>query len=262
MYTKEQLKQQIKAMGILPTDTVVIHTSMKAIGDVENGPDGVLDAFCEYLSDGLLVVPTHTWDNVTRDNPYYDVRTSVPNIGLIPRTAAFRAGGIRSMHPTHSVWAYGKRAEEFVRGEELSASPAPVGGCWDRMADWHAKLMLIGVTNTKNTFIHSIDERAALPDRICPKPFQVTATDWNGNTRTYDMKHHGCSRTDDISLYYGNFEKPLVEMGVQTFGTFGDAQVRIQDAMACRELIMKIYSRATEDIFPQHIEIPESWYKD
>ena len=81
-------------------------------------------------------------------------------------------------------------------------------------------------------------------------------------TRTYDMKHHGCSRTDDISLYYGNFEKPLVEMGVQHFGRFGDAQVRIVDAMACRELIMKIYSRATEDIFPQHIEIPESWYKD
>ena len=262
MYTKEQLKEQIKAMGILPTDTVVIHTSMKAIGDVEGGPEGVLDAFCEYLSEGLFIVPTHTWDCVTRKNPYYDVRTTVPDIGLIPRTAAFRAGGIRSMHPTHSVWACGAKAEEFVRGEELSASPAPVGGCWDRMADWHTKILLIGVTNTKNTFIHSVDERAELPDRICPKPFQVTATDWNGNTRTYDMKHHGCSRTDDISLYYGNFEKPLVELGIQTFGVFGNAEVRIMDAMECRELIMKIYSRATEDIFPQHIEIPESWYKD
>jgi len=262
MYTKEQLKAQIKAMGILPTDTVVIHTSMKAIGQVENGPDGVLDAFCEYLKDGLLIVPTHTWDCVTRKNPYYDVRTTVPDIGLIPRTAAFRAGGIRSLHPTHSVWACGARAEEFVRGEEQSCSPAPVGGCWDRMADWHAKLLLIGVTNTKNTFIHSVDERADLPDRICPNPFTITVTDHSGRQYTVDMKHHGCSRTNDISLYYGNFEKPLVEMGIQTFGTFGDARVRVMDAMDCRELIMKIYSRATEDIFPQHIEIPESWYKD
>ena len=262
MYTTEQLKQQIKAMGILPTDTVVIHTSMKAIGDVEGGADGVLDAFGEYLSEGLLVVPTHTWDNVTRENPYYDVRATVPNIGLIPRIAAFRADGIRSMHPTHSLWARGAKAAEFVRGEELSDSPTAVGGCWDRMADWHAKILLIGVTNTKNTFIHAVDERANLPDRICPRPFRVTATDCNGNTRSYDMKLLGCSRTDDISLYYGNFEKPLVEMGIQTFGKFGNAEVRVMDAMACRELIMKIYSRATEDIFPQHIEIPESWYKD
>ena len=169
---------------------------------------------------------------------------------------------MRTLHPTHSLALFGREAADYAVGEEHATSPAPVGGCWDRMADWNTKILLIGVTNTKNTFIHSIDERANLADRICPNPFRVTATDWNGNVRTYDMKHHGCSRTDDISLYYGNFEKPMVEMGVQRFGTFGDAQVRIVDAMGCRELIMKIYSRATEDIFPQHIEIPESWYKD
>ena len=68
MYSKKQLKQQLCDMGILPTDTVLIHTSMRAIGPVEGGPDGVLDAFCEYLTEGLLLVPTHTWDNVTREN--------------------------------------------------------------------------------------------------------------------------------------------------------------------------------------------------
>jgi len=261
MYTKEQLKKQIEALGIKSTDTVVIHTSMKAIGDVEGGPDGLIDAFCEYLSDGLFLVPTHTWADVTADNPYYDVRTSVPNIGLIPRTAAFRKDGIRSLHPTHSVWAHGKRAAEFIAGEEYAASPAPTGGCWDRMADWNAKILLIGVTNTKNTFIHSIDERAALPDRISRDAFEVYVTDWNGNTFHHPMRIHKCSRTDDVSLFYGNFEKPMVELGIQTFGTLADAQVRVVDSKACRELIMKIYSRATEDIFPQHMELPEALYK-
>ena len=90
MYTKEELKNQLKQMGILPTDTVMIHTSMKAIGQVEGGPDGVLDAFCEYLQDGLFLVPTHTWLEVTPDHPVFDVRSAVPNIGIIPRTAAFR----------------------------------------------------------------------------------------------------------------------------------------------------------------------------
>jgi len=106
MYTKREIKQQLRQMGILPTDTVLIHTSMKAIGQVEGGPNGLLDAFCEYLSEGLFLVPTHTWDDVTEENPYCDVRTDVPNIGLIPRTAAKRRDGVRSLHPTHSMWAW------------------------------------------------------------------------------------------------------------------------------------------------------------
>lgn len=261
MYTKNDLKKQLKAMGILPTDTVVIHTSMKAIGAVEGGPDGFLDAFCEYLSEGLFLVPTHTWLVVTAEDPYFDVRSTVPNIGLIPRTAAFRPDGIRSLHPTHSLWAHGKRAKEFIAGEENACSPAAPGGCWDRMADWNTKILLIGVDNTKNTFIHSTDERAALADRISQDTFEVHVTDWEGNTFHHPMRIHQCSRTEDISLFYGNFEKPMVELGIQTFGRLGDAQVRIVDAKACRELILKIYSRATEDIFPQHIELPKELYQ-
>ena len=65
MYTKEELKQQLHQMGISEKDTVLIHTSMKAIGTVEGGPECVIDTFCEYLTEGLLLVPTHTWDDVT-----------------------------------------------------------------------------------------------------------------------------------------------------------------------------------------------------
>lgn len=261
MYTKEELKEQLAQMGIRSTDTVMIHTSMKAIGQVEGGADGVLDAFIEYLCDGLFLVPTHTWQEVTRDNPVFDVRTAVPNIGLIPRAAAFRTDGIRSLHPTHSLWAKGADAEEYVKNEESAASPAATGFCWDKLADRQGKILLIGVKNDKNTFIHSIDERANLPDRISKDSFEVTITDHAGNVMKKPMHYHKCSKTDDISIYYGNFEKPMVELGVQTFGKFGDAEVRIIDAMACRNLIMKIYERATEDIFAQHIEIPVAWYR-
>jgi len=261
MYTKEALKAQLREMGIKPGDTVVIHTSMKAIGNVQGGADGVIDAFCEYLQDGLFLVPTHTWSNVTAQTPDFDVRSTVPNIGLIPRTAAFRKDGIRSLHPTHSIWAHGKGAEEFVRLDDTAYSPATPGGCWATLADMHAKILLIGVKNDKNTFIHSLDERAKLPDRISPEHFDARVTDYYGNTRTVPMHIHKCSKTEDISLFYGNFEKPMVEMGIQTFGQFGDAQVRIVDSMGCRELVMKIYSRATEDIFAQHIVLPESLYR-
>ena len=53
-------------MGLCSTDTVTIHTSMKAIGEVEGGADTVIDAFCESLDEGLFLVPTHTWSYVRR----------------------------------------------------------------------------------------------------------------------------------------------------------------------------------------------------
>lgn len=261
MYSKENLKEQLGQMGIKPTDTVLIHTSMRAIGQVEGGPDGVLDAFCEYLTDGLLLVPTHTWDNVTPDNPRYDVRTSVPNIGLIPRTAAFRKDGVRSLHPTHSMWAYGADGAEFVKGEENAPSPTPKDYCWDKVADRHGKILLIGVENDKNTFIHSIEERLALPDRISDQAYDITIVDEEGREYTHPFYQQYCSKTEDISLFFGIFEKPMVQMGVQTFGKFGDACVRIVDAMGCRQLLTKIYTRAQEDIFAQHIDLPETLYK-
>ena len=261
MFTKDALKKQLQAMGLKPTDTVVIHTSMKAIGDVEGGAEGVIDTFCEYLSEGLFLVPTHTWDNVTPDNPYFDVRTSIPNIGLIPRTAAFRKDGVRSLHPTHSLWAHGTDAESFVANEENAPSPTPKGYCWDKIADRHGKILLIGVGNEKNTFIHSIEERIALPDRISDQSYAITVTDSDGNSLTHPFYQQYCSKTEDISWFFGNFEKPMVEMGVQTFGSFGDAKVCLVDAMGCRKLLTKIFTNAEADIFAQHIVIPENLYR-
>ena len=53
----------------------------------------------------------------------------------------------------------------------------------------------------------------------------------------------------------------MVEMGVQTFGQFGNAKASIVDAMDCRELLTKIYTRSKEDIFAQHIVFPEALYR-
>ena len=46
VYTKEDLREQLRQMGLKPTDTVLIHSSMKAVGEVEGGAEhgaGCLD---------------------------------------------------------------------------------------------------------------------------------------------------------------------------------------------------------------------------
>ena len=260
MFTKNDLKEQLKAMGIQPTDTVLIHTSLKAVGPVEGGAEAFIDAFCEYLDEGLFVVPTHTWDSVNASNPVYDVRTAVPCIGTVPKIAAKRADGVRSLHPTHSVWAHGKDAEDYVVNEENAGSPGAPGFCWDKLAERGGKILLIGVLHNRDTFIHAVDEYAGVENRL-GEPFDVTITDQNGRQMIKPFRPHRCSRTNDVSQYYVNFEKPLTELAAQTFGKLGNAEVRVVDAKKTREIITRMYHRADEAFFTEFREIPEELYK-
>lgn len=261
MYRKEELLRQIREMGITPSDTVLIHISMRAVGEVENGAHGVIDAFRDYLTDGLFLVPTHTWASVNREHPVYDVRTTVPCIGALPRAAAFRLDGIRSLHPTHSIWAIGKGAAEYVKGEENAPTPGTPGFAWDRLAEVNAKILLIGVGNDKNTFIHAVEEVADIPDRLQKEPWEVTIYDWYGNIYRHPYALHSCSRSDDVSRQFVNFEKPLTELGAQKIGRLGNADVRIVDAKMCKDILLKIYSRTNQDLCIEFMDIPEELYK-
>ena len=256
-FTKEDVRSALSALGIRSDDTVLIHTSFKAVGEFEGGPGAFIDAFCEYLSDGMLVIPTHTWDNVNSENPIYDVRETPPCIGLVPRTAAKRSDGIRSLHPTHSVWAFGKGKEDFVRGEENAATPAPVGGVWWKLGESHAKILLIGVGLNRNTYIHAVDEIAGLDDRLAQDPFDVTVIDWNGKAIHSKMRPHFNTGSEN----FGNFERPLTELGAIFHGKLCSADVLLVDAAKCRDILLNIYSRTDTNLCLTPGDIPEKYWR-
>ena len=116
MYTKEELKQQLRNVGLTGKETILIHSSMKAIGEVEGGADIVLDAWMEYFAEGLLLLPTHTWANVNAQHPVYDYRNTPSCVGLLTNLFRQREGVVRSLHPTHSLAGYGKNAAEYLAG--------------------------------------------------------------------------------------------------------------------------------------------------
>ena len=60
MYTKNDLKEHLKTMGLTGEETILIHSSMKSIGDVQDRAEGVLDVLIDYFKNGLLLFPTHT----------------------------------------------------------------------------------------------------------------------------------------------------------------------------------------------------------
>ena len=261
MYTKQELIRQIREMGISSTDTVLVHTSLRAVGEMEGGADGLIDAFLEVLSEGLFLVPTHTWKTVNQPPHVYDVNSTPSCIGTLPNVAAFRKDGIRSLHPTHSIWGSGKNAEAFLRGEENAQTPAAPGGAWSRLAETKAKILLIGVGLDKNTFIHAVEEMAEIPDRLQQEPYQVTILDESGRVIQHPYHRRYCSRCRDVSVQYTNFERPLLYHDAMKFGKLGNAQLRIVDAGKCADVLMDIFSKADRDLCIEKMEIPEEFYR-
>ena len=115
-YTKAELKRDLAAMGLTGNETILIHSSMKSIGPVEGGADTVLDALMEFFAEGLLLLPTHTWRFINEENRVFDVRRNPCCVGILPELFRKRPGVVRSLHPTHSMAAYGKSAAAYIEG--------------------------------------------------------------------------------------------------------------------------------------------------
>ena len=55
--------------------------------------------------------------------------------------------------PTHSMAGYGQQAVSYLAGEELRNTPCTPGGCYDRLKDVGGKILLVGVTHARNTYM-------------------------------------------------------------------------------------------------------------
>ncbi len=257
MYSKSDLVRHIRALGIRSTDTVMVHTSLKSIGviDPENKTTAeiYIDALKEVLHDGLLLIPTHTWATVREDGQEFDVRTSAPCIGAVPTVAvklaakSYDAGDrncLRSLHPTHSVVAFGDRAESYIADDCTAATPAPEKSSFGKLYEENAKILLVGVNQGRNTFFHAVDEYLDIPHRLCPGPVSLTVRDYEGNFTPRLLTRHSHSMSD----FFMNYEAYLEQVGAVTFGRIGDALVRVCDARKCTHAIAELWKNADHDL--------------
>lgn len=261
MYTKEDLKHHLKQMGFTGKEAVMIHSSMKSIGEVEGGADTVIDALMEYFVEGLLMVPTHTWKQMSEEYCVFDPQTEPACVGIIPNLFMKREGVVRSLHPTHSIAAYGARAAEYIKGEEQVTTPCAPNGCWGRLLEERAKILLIGVTHVRNTFIHGIEEMWDVPERLTREPvlFQIKMPD--GSLRPAPVHRHYNPYTDHISEEYDKMKEGYFRTGAATKESFGDAQCILCDAQKLYEVTGRVLKQE-RNCFIDREQIPAEWYME
>ncbi|MCK8058656.1 MULTISPECIES: AAC(3) family N-acetyltransferase [unclassified Fusibacter] len=255
MRSKGELISQLVEMGLEPTDVVMIHSSMKAIGEVEGGAQGVLDVLMDYFKEGLLLLPTHTWATVIDSQPVYNPATEPSCVGILSNLFLKRDKVYRSLHPTHSVAAFGRDAKAYVQGEERFHTPCPREGCWGRLVDRRAKLLFIGATLKTNTFIHGIEEWMMIPQRLSASTHTMYI-DLKDRRIEKHMNRHDTPGID-VSKQYDKVEPLLLARGAATIGRFGQAKTYVLDAVRTYELVSSLL-KEQPDTFA-HVGPLENW---
>ena len=167
--TQGEVAAAAGAVGVMPGDTVLFHSSLSSMGTVVGGADAVIDGFLEAVGpQGTVAVPTLcNWEPAEQYLVFerWDPDRSPSYVGRITETLRRRPGACRSDHATHSVAAIGYRAPELTGGHgAYGPRPSSFGGAafahdspWQRLVDWNAAYCFIGVTFRVNTMAHYVE---------------------------------------------------------------------------------------------------------
>ncbi|MCM3633412.1 MULTISPECIES: AAC(3) family N-acetyltransferase [Paenibacillus] len=257
MHTKETLMKQLENLGIDRQGTLFIHSSMKSIGPVEGGADTVLDVFSDYMKDGLLALPTHTWSYINKDNPKFYVESSPSCVGILPEIFRKRPGVVRSWHPTHSVAALGRDAAEFTKDDHLFDTPCARGSAWGKLLDRKATILLVGVDLKRNTFIHGVEEWVDIPGRMTDGHEALVTVLPDGTEISVPSRRH-CGLS--WSEHFWKVDEVLQDKGVMFIGKLGDAEVRVCDAEGIANVITEML-QDNPDLFSDNLPLDQSAHK-
>jgi aminoglycoside 3-N-acetyltransferase len=176
--TRASLAGDLAALGLSTGDTVLVHSSMKAIGWVPGGRVAVVQALLDVLGpDGTLVVPAQTggnseprlwtnppvpqewWPVIREHMPAFDPAIT-PSLGIGAVAEAVRTwpGAVRSDHPHTSFAAVGARAAALMARHDLE-SQLGEGSPLRALEDVGARVLLLGAGFDACTAFHLAEYR-------------------------------------------------------------------------------------------------------
>lgn len=206
MLTKETLTQALRGFTIEKNAVLLVHSSLKSLGQIDGGAETVIKALRETVCDGTLVMPTlssKNWETVFQD--WSIDRPS--DTGLITETFRLQENSYRSDNETHSVAASGVFAQDLTSGKKNAGARYGIFGdycfstqsAWQRMYDSRTRygvkayVLFWGVSMLYNTFKHFAEyrfveelltnikdknTRAELKAELSHYPFSPTAQPW------------------------------------------------------------------------------------
>lgn len=240
--SKEDIKGALRKLGIGAGDRVMVHSSLKALGKIDGGPETMIKALQETVTEsGIVAMPAFTdcVDGGVNSRPPFNRELTPPEtwIGAIPEAFRKSPGVIRSPHPTHSVCAWGGEAEAFLAQNEPYDCFAD-DGPWGKLAE-RGKIVFIGPAVYSNTFLHAcekwfagyLDETMAMVD-TGEGIRQVRVTNYPGGCRGRWYK------LGEAAPYLQKLQK----MGAYTRVELGESCITMCDGPKLKEAARQMFA--------------------
>ena len=196
-FKKDRIVTDLKKMSLKEGDVVFVHSSLSKIGYVEGGPSIIIDALIEIVGpSGTIVMPAFTINRSmkqTLDSEFlFNPKSSKVTVGLIPETFRKKQGVYRSLHPTHSVSAYGKLAKWITDGHEVCKTTFGIDTPFHKFLQVNGKILGIGIDLGPVTFYHVIEDiEKNFPIKVYnKKAHQIKLLNYEGKAITMKIKSH------------------------------------------------------------------------
>jgi len=240
IHTRRELAEALTALGVQRGDTLLVHSSLKALGWVPGGALAVVQALFDAVGgSGTLVVPTQTgensdpagwsrppvppawWPVIRAESPGFDPeRTPSTGMGAIPEQVRTWPGARRSAHPQTSFAALGRHAEDVVAVHDLDSQ------CGERsplaaLERLGAHVLLLGAGFGSCTSFHLAEYRVEGSPRTTHGA-AVLRADGGREWVTFE----------DLELAEDDFQSigaHLVSTGAVSTGTVGEAESYLFD---------------------------------
>ena len=161
--SRESLAADLRRLGVSEGDTLYIHSSLKRVGWLPDGPATLIEALLDVLGpEGTFAVPTHTLSFPGRGAAPYRPDETPSVLGTFPEAVRRWPGACRSGHASHSSAAVGAKAAWLTENHDSThalGENSPLA----RLCRIGGRILLLGVDNRVNTAIHLAESLAGMP---------------------------------------------------------------------------------------------------
>ena len=264
MWKQNEIRVQLEELGVPRDSVVLVHSSLRAVGEVEGRGEGLLDVLIDHCTSrgGLLCIPTHTWAFGSREYPL-DMTVPETCIGTLPNIAARDARGVRTPHPSHSMVVFGDpdRVAAFVAGEEKTVTPCHPDGCYGRICAMDGCILLVGVGHNRDTYLHCVEEMMDVPNRLSTV-HQRNVRYPDGRVEVHDHCSHRSEGIRDVSSHFPKYEPAFRYHGCIRDGLIGAAPTQLCSARRMRDVLMLVRERSGGiELLADDEPLCEAYYK-